>query len=44
MKTYRAKETARKLNMDLEDFDGEELARVESALVKMYLRCRKKKW
>lgn len=40
----RAREMAQCLDLDLEDLEGEELARVETALVKLNLRyCRRKK-
>lgn len=39
-----ARETARRLGLDIEEIKGEELARIESALVKLGLRyCKKKK-
>ncbi len=42
--SQRARETAEKLNINLEDFRGEQLARIETALVKLNLRyCKKRK-
>jgi endonuclease III len=39
----KALEMAEWLGIDLKEFSGEKLSRVETALVKLYLRCRKKK-
>ncbi|VVB51175.1 Uncharacterised protein [uncultured archaeon] len=38
----KAAEMAERMNIDLEEFEGEELTRVEDALVKFYLRYGKK--
>jgi hypothetical protein len=39
----KALEMAESLGIDFKEFSGEKLSRVETALVKLYIRCRKKK-
>ena len=39
----KAREMAEWLGIDLKEFNGEKLSRVETALIKLYLRCCKKK-
>ena len=39
----KALEMAESLGIDLKEFSGEKLSRVETALIKLYIRCRKKK-
>jgi hypothetical protein len=39
----KALEIAETLGLDLKEFSGEKLSRVETAIIKLYIRCRKKK-
>ena len=40
--SIKAAEMAERMNIDLEEFEGEKLTRIEDALVKLYLRYGKK--